>query len=456
MKKRMKEILKRGIGIAGALTLVISMAGCGQEKKEEPASGGETKAQESVKETTAAKADGEKTKISFWHIFPVGSDGYDELDELIMNFNNVQDKYEVEHVGYPFLDYFSKMTTAFAGDVAPDIFFYTLDDVPVRAANNTIANLTPFIERDKYDLSDLYETEVGFGSYDGQQYALPASSTSRMLFYNLDMLEAAGLTEADVPKTWDELYEVAHKMDIVEDGVIKQLGYDPTAGQSNYFQMLWQTNLDFFDEENNIVINDDAHKKVLQWMIDFNKDYPYAQRQAFTDASKTLGADAFVSGRLAMMVGTNDEYKVLQNSQVPFRYGVATQPIPEGGTRVNWSSCWSYEIFNSKNDDKINGAWEFMKYMLTPENQRAFYDSQGLLTASKKANDTLKTDEIMSKIIEELPYTSEKKYIDFAPKWHEDWNQFMEKAVAGTPVDEVMKEAEQFYKEKRENYKATN
>ncbi|MDC9442702.1 extracellular solute-binding protein, partial [Clostridioides difficile] len=115
---------------------------------------------------------------------------------------------------------FSKMTTAFAGDVAPDIFFYTLDDVPVRAANNTIANLTPFIERDKYDLSDLYETDVGFGSYDGQQYALPASSTSRMLFYNLDLLEAAGLTEADVPKTWDELYEVAHKMDIVEDGVI--------------------------------------------------------------------------------------------------------------------------------------------------------------------------------------------------------------------------------------------
>ena len=34
------------------------------------------------------------------------------------------------------------------------------------------------------------------------------------VYYNKDMWEAAGLTEADIPKTWDEMREVAKKLTI--------------------------------------------------------------------------------------------------------------------------------------------------------------------------------------------------------------------------------------------------
>lgn len=457
MKKRFLALLLAG-------TMVFSFAACGDkaEKDTNEATDQETGAKDtgndsdSDSKSGSETASGEKTQITFWHIIPEGSDGYESLDELIMNFNNVQDEYEVTHVGYPFLDYFSKMTTAFAGDVAPDVFLYTMDDVPARAATGTIANLTPYMEADGYDTSDLYEAEVASGVYEGNQYALPFSSTCRVLWYNLDMFEEAGLTEADVPTTWDELYDVAKKMDVVEDGVISQLGFDPTAGQANYFSFLWLKGLDFFDEEGNVLLTEEPQKEVLQWMLDFNGEYPQAQLQAFTDAGTTLAADGFASGMLGMMVGTDSEYAVLKNANVDFKYGCAPIPYPEGGERCNWSSVWSMEVFNSKDEAKMKGAWEFMKYMLQPDSQEAFYNSQGWFTASKTANEALRTGDIENAIVDEIAYSREKVYYDWAPKWHEDWNQFMELAKQGTPVDDVMEQATQFYQEKLENYEATH
>lgn len=465
----MKKCSKKLLSLLLAGVMAFSAAACGDSSGnsgDNNGNGGNTGGEGSTEGESSAgensssgseNGTGGRTQITFWHIIPEGSDGYDSLDALITNFNNVQDEYEIVHVGYPFLDYFSKMTTAFAGDVAPDVFMYTLDDVPIRAEAGTIANLSPYMEADNYDTSDLYEAEVAAGVYNGDQYALPLSSTCRLLWYNLDLFEAAGLTEEDVPTTWEELYEVAHKMDIVEDGVIQQLGFDPTAGQSNYFSLLWQAGLDFFDEEGNPQLDQEGQREVLQWMIDFNKEYPSSQLQAFTDAGAALAADGFASGRLAMMVGNDQEYAILKNSQVEFKYGVAPMPIPaEGGVRCNWSSCWSLEAFQSNDEAKIAGSWEFIKYMLEPENMKAFFESQGWLTASKTANEELRTDDIMNTIVDEVAYSREKTYFDFAPKWHEDWNQFMELAKTGTPVEDVLAQAQKFYLEKRDNYESTH
>ena len=442
----MKELVKKTLVLLLAFAMVFSMAACGGSGETADASA----------DTPAEIKSGDRIKISFWTIIPEGDPCYADFMELVNGFNAAQDQYEIEHVGYPFLDFFGKMTTAFSGGVAPDVFMYTMEDVPARAANNTVVNLTPYMERDGFDTGDYYELELEAGVYEGGQYALPLSSTCRMLWYNLDMFEEVGLTEADVPTTWDELYEVAHKMDVVNEGIIERLGFDPTAGQSFFHPFLWQAGLDFFDENGDPLLTQQDHVDVLQWFLDFNKDYSYIQRQSFTDTGKTLAADPFVSGRVGMMIGNDSEYSLLTSAEVDFRYGVTTVPMPEDGVRTNWSSCWSIEAFNSGDEDRINGAWEFIKYMSTKENAEKFYDALGWLTASKSANEGLKDDPIMAKIIEELPYSTEKVYWDFAPKWQEDFMQFQEAALADGDAQAAMEAAQTFFIEKKANFEATH
>ncbi len=71
------------------------------------------------------------------------------------------------------------------------------------------------------DVSDLYaEFGKAWGGWykpaqqlatkDGKQYMLPYSLDSNLILYRKDILDAGGIKEA--PKTWDELFEVAKKL----------------------------------------------------------------------------------------------------------------------------------------------------------------------------------------------------------------------------------------------------
>lgn len=456
-------MIKQAAAALLSLTLVVSMAAC-TSGTGTPTGGDSTPAGDSSSANPATEpVSGDRVKISYWHIIPIGDEGYESLDAMITNFNTIQDKYEIEHTGYPFFDFFAKMTTSFSGGVAPDVFMYTLDNVVTRAETETTMNLSPFIERDSFDVNNFFEKERIFGQYNGDYYALPFSSTGRMLYYNLDMFEAAGMTEADVPKTWDELKTVAKKMDLVEEGLIKQLGFNPldtqtTSGHSNFYEYLWQSGYDFFDENENLTLNTPENRAILDWMQDFNAELTPLQIRSFFEMGKAMGGqESFSTGTLGMMIGTDQLYRSLQYKEVPFKYGVAQTPLPEGGTPVNWSSCWSLEAFNSGDEQRMEGAWEFIKYMLSKDAQLEHYNSQGWLPGSVEALETLRGDDaILNTIIDQLAFATEKRFVSYAPNWHQNWGQeFVEMVIDGTSSEEVLADAEQYFNDQKANYEAT-
>ena len=59
---------------------------------------------------------------------------------------------------------------------------------------------------------------------DGKVYYIDYGIMTGSVYYNKDMWEAAGLTDADYPKTWDEMREVAKKLTIKEGNSFVQAG----------------------------------------------------------------------------------------------------------------------------------------------------------------------------------------------------------------------------------------
>ncbi len=223
---------------------------------------------------------GDKTEIRFWHMSPTGSESYSEMRQIIRDFNESQDEYHVRGTGFNFWDYWDRIGVAIASGDAPNIAFHTLDNVVLRAQGGALANISELIAadiakgEDTLDLEVYLENQLEFATHDDDLYALPFSGTTRMLFYNLDIFEANGLTEDDVPTTWSELETVARQLDDVDaDGRINILGFDPTFGEGTYHGFLWQKGLDFFDEDLNPTLDTDEHLEVLEWMLDFNDIY---------------------------------------------------------------------------------------------------------------------------------------------------------------------------------------
>lgn len=409
---------------------------------------------------------GDRVEITFWHMSPVGDPSYPGVKSIITDFNESQDKYFVKATGFSFWDYWDKINVAVASRTAPSIGLSTLDDVVSRAESGVLHNISDMMAADQssdypIDLSEYRQSQKDFAMYDGDFYAMPFSSTTRALFYNKDAFTEMGLTEEDVPETWDELYTIAKMFDQVSDGDITRLGFDPTYGDAHYFSWLWQDGLDFFDENLDPTLNTQGHVDVMNWILDFNDDFTRSQLTAFGEANQLLGLNPFVSERVVMMVANDGVYQTIETSGSDMNYGVAPIPIPEGGTHVNWGSGFSLEMYDNGNqtEEEIAGAYLFYKYLLSEEIQLRLGESLLWLMSHISAMEThVEGNEILTALLAEVDDAVDKVYVPYAPAWHaSDWQNYYTQILDGDlTVEDGLLAARNHYLQKQENYNSLN
>ena len=407
-----------------------------------------------------------RTEINFWHMSPVGSDSFREMRALITRFNDSQEDVFVTGTGFSFWDYWDKINIAISSRTAPDIGFHTIDNMVVRADAGVLYNVSELMANDnsenQIEIDQFRESQLDFLTYDDDYYALPLSATTRVLYYNLDMFQELGYDESDVPTTWDELETLAHEFDIVEDGDIVRIGFDPTYGNATYHGWLWQTGENFFDENLEPTLNTQTHVDTLEWIVNFNDQFTSGQLRSFGEANQLLGINVFAAEKVAMIVDTDGLYKTIEDAGATFNYGVAPIPIPdENGIRVNWGSGFSIEMYDNNRGDEAKklATFEFLKFLMSYESQIEFAEATGWLTAHIQAMEDYTSDKpILSQILNEVDYAIDKVYVPYAPNWHAaDWQTFYSQALdrSLTPSEALM-QARELYLEKKENYEATN
>ena len=118
-----------------------------------------------------------------------------------------------------------------------------------------------FIEMGALEPLDAYITDADRENYlyldkgfiKGKQYTMPfIVGNARILYFNMDILEQAGVTE--LPATWQDLVDVAVKIkEAGLPGVMPFAGEwaDPAIGALNnlYYPYLWQAGGDIYNED---------------------------------------------------------------------------------------------------------------------------------------------------------------------------------------------------------------
>ena len=95
-------------------------------------------------------------------------------------------------------------------------------------------------------------------TFDGKAYALPFDTDTRALYYNIGMLEEAGVDPAEFdpangPVTWDRVMEIANQLNEDEgDGNYTRVGFIPwqtwSNGQGWHYTFGFSWGADFYDE----------------------------------------------------------------------------------------------------------------------------------------------------------------------------------------------------------------
>ena len=377
---------KRVIAAAlAAMMAVTGLAGCGGSGtgKEEAKKNIEVPTEpfgDAIKYDPSVEINGGKDiTVELWEW------GSDELfQEIIDGYTAIHPNVTINLVNNPWEDYWTKLPLALDGENGPAIF---------NIHNSYHENLINYMAPLEIPLEDLQADFTGVDAHviDGEVYYIDYGMMTGSVYYNKDMWEAAGLTEADIPKTWDEMREVAKKLTIKEGDTIIQAGlnFNDDFHQNYLLGLNYQLGENLFEEDGvTPKVNSDAMKQVMQMLVDM-----YEVDGIGSKDFGEKGADSFGQGQSAMVIQWGHYYNTLQTTWSDINFGVFEIPTFDGNpyayNRYNGES--TFGVNKNAPEDQQAVAQDFIKYFLANDDaQVAFNLAMSTFPAKKSLADNEK------------------------------------------------------------------
>ena len=315
-------------------------------------------------QTVSAQENEEVVELDFWTFW--GSEPRRNfIEHIVEEFNNSQDEIHVNHTYLPWGDIFTKNLASIAAGDPADVIVNDINTVAQRAEKNQNTNLTEFINQEDDTFSEKYYENLWNATlFEGESYALPFTTDTRLLYYNKDIMEEVGLDPEQPPTTWAELQEMAMKMDVKNGDNYDRIGYVPRYGVQGDFYYMNATGHGFWDFENNVpTINNPEGIAALDWVVDYENQYGSDTLNAFTAEFGNQQADPFMNGKIGMMIKEGTHYSQIAAYAPDLNFGVTTVPEFEnstGGT-TSWGGGFVVEIpYGAEHPAE---SWEFIKYL---------------------------------------------------------------------------------------------
>lgn len=182
--------------------------------------------QPAVTEPTAAPPPpvGETAQVTLYVGFGTGTDEAQIQfhEQLAQEYNDSHEGVNAEFLTVPYAERLTKFSTMLAGGMAPEIC------TPIGVGGcaaffDEWLDITPYVERDKYDMSDFVGRTVEFHTYPAKMVGLPMGAYPEVIFYNEDLFDAV---EVEYPPhkygepdwTYDKLAEIGRLLTLDKNG----------------------------------------------------------------------------------------------------------------------------------------------------------------------------------------------------------------------------------------------
>lgn len=254
--------------------------------------------------------------------------------------------------------------------LAPDVALGVEGEVPIDfAVRNALVNLNEF--DDYAEVADRFRPGALIPyKYNGGDFALPENQNFYMLFYRKDIMTELGVSEEDIPQTWQEV------MDLIP--LLQQNGMDffyphapnmPQLAINEFAPFLFQHGGDFYTENGarSALDTPEAMQAMRMWTGLFT-NYRIAKQADFYNR--------FRSGEMPIGVADYSTYILLSTAAPELTGWWGMKPMPgiqqEDG-RINRSTgglAQTGMIFNSS--PRQEEAWEFLKWWTGADAQERF------------------------------------------------------------------------------------
>ena len=362
-----------------ALGFVLLLTAC---------AGGESTSGDSNQNSGNDRSDSEESSgpqvVTFWH--SMGGAGQEALDAIVEDFNTSQEDIQVNAEYQGTYDESLTKFNAVAGTDSAPTMIQTFEIGTMSMINSgNIIPIQELVDADGYEMSGLEENIVNYYSLDGKFYSMPFNSSTPVMYYNKDAFSAAGLDPESPPATYEEV-EATGKAIVESNPEMK--GFALQAYGWLWEQLLANQGALLLNNDNGrsetpteIGWTEDEGKSIFEWVKRMVDDGTFANYG--TNGDNMVAG--FLAGDVAMFLQSSASARdVIDNA--PFEVGIAFLPHPENkereGVVIGGASLW---MIDGKPEAETKAAWEFMKYLQTPEVQAKWHVGTGYFAINPDA-----------------------------------------------------------------------
>lgn len=214
---------RKGIAIAVAALSIVGLAACGGSntvsgKTDTNADKGLDTMGKTIKYNPNHLVNGGKPiQLEYW---TWGSKGTDPVYKMIDSYTKIYPNVKIKAVNVSWDDYWTKLPLSLKGKNGPAVFsVHNSHDSLIRPYAADYGIDTKDMEAD-YSTASVHEDENGKVKY------IDSVINTGNIYYNKTLWKEAGLTEADIPTTWDEFIPVAQKLTKIDGSKMTQAGFN--------------------------------------------------------------------------------------------------------------------------------------------------------------------------------------------------------------------------------------
>lgn len=330
----------------------------------------------SEKNATGVNSAAPVTELQLWHRWSGTNE--EKLNQIVALFEEANPDVKVTVTSKPgeYMELLQKMIANLAaGKNPPDLFvggYNLLNYIGSELKPNEVGTLAP--SSDSYQVFvDRFDPAIwALGNMDARQIGVPFALSNIVLFYNADLFRQAGLTESDVPSTWDDVFRIGKF--IKEKTGKYAVGIQSVDTWPDLGLMFSNGGRLLTDDNSKVAFNNpESEEAIAMWQRLHNEGlHPIC-----TDDE--LYAD-FVAGNVAMYDSSCMKLAGMQKAanfdlevaKTP-AFGLKPRALPAGGAAI---------INFSKDKARKDASWRFIEFA-TSQKAMEIFSQSGYLCVTK-------------------------------------------------------------------------
>jgi len=295
-----------------------------------------------------------KTKVSVWQFMMD-----DTLSKQVKTqFEAANPDIELEIIQLSWATGFDRIVTSIAAGNAPDVIELGNTWLATFASQGVLRPVDDIVGRVKDDY-----VAWNFAEYQGKTWGFPWLLAPRAMYYNLELLDKAGLDPDNPPKTWNELLNASAKINALGSdiyGVGLSVGELYSPYQEWFLPAVWGNMGNF--------VSPDLKKAILNSdpVVETANYYRTLSNYALLGKESEL-AEAFGKGNLGFFFAGPAYINNTQRDYPETIFDVALIPQPRVNHGYHASFAGGEVLGISSQCKNVEEAWRVVEFLLSKE-----------------------------------------------------------------------------------------